>query len=901
MRRIWVSLVAALTLAAMLAGIPAGVSPAGAQAPPPDPFTCEFEAVAAGFDVSWQSFAGADKYVVQRTVDADGPYWRGVVDAPGLTFDGDAVPAQGGTVAYEVWVKDVSGAVITSVPCDEASTTLTCEWVLTAAGYEISWTAYPGAAKYRVQRTVDAAGPYARATVDAPGLSFEADPVPAQGGVVAYSVQPRNAANTALVTVPCSDGTEPLTCTFVPTGTGFDVAWSNPGGADEYRVYRTVDAAGPYWRGMVPAPGEVFSDTAASSGAVVAYEVKAVVGTVVGAAVPCEELPEVVAGSCEFVSTDTGYTVRWVVPAGTVDVVMVRSVDGGNYNWRGKVGVGTHRFDDGPLPAAATSVNYRVRLETNSGPEIVCDDGGVFGPDQPAGSFFRPDTIKSSPPSPVPLPVPAAAGQMPPGTVSYASNSCAVLNPEIPILHPGDWATGFSNQVRTEVFGYIWVPNDYKVRGTGFIEVTTAWQDVAIGHVINKSFFNFAQDKDKLEGMLGFDNVTDASLSGYPNPPGAVSAPGGRYIVAGFHQRWGYAPTGQINYLFKHMGLVADNPANPAPMAPAPCTAFADRDIAKYDWQADVGVLFGEDWLDNLEIQAETLVALGLGFIPGYDCVDAIVNGVNGWNAAGCVADLLAAGITLDILRSAGNISVTVREGDDIYGLIDEIPAAQWADELEGAPSTLDNLAALCSFTGDTNIIMADGTTKPLVDVTEGDWVRGLDQSNNSFTVGKVVYAGSHQDTVFDIALNEKWLSVTEDHPFWTKSTNQWLQAGDLEVGTKLLSANDSETLVSSIDWDSFRSEEAFSISVATISTYFVSIDGESALVHNCPPNFGNLKKVSASQFESAFGETAHAFKVGVLGQGAPIAQFDIYRDGDVVYLVRKTDSTTIETGYTWP
>ena len=42
-------------------------------------------------------------------------------------------------------------------------------------------------------------------------------------------------------------------------------------------------------------------------------------------------------------------------------------------------------------------------------------------------------------------------------------------------------------------------------------------------------------------------------------------------------------------------------------------------------------------------------------------------------------------------------------------------------------------------------------------------------------------------------------------------------------------------------------------------------------------------------------------FRSDVLGEGAQISRFDVFREGDVVYLVEKSTGNIIETGYRIP
>jgi len=99
----------------------------------------------------------------------------------------------------------VVAATLMGVPAGDpasaqASTSTTCSWIETDQGYIVGWEPHPDAAKYVVRRTVDGAGPYWRAAVLAPELSYTDTTV---AGDVAYSLKLRDAANAELFTVDC--------------------------------------------------------------------------------------------------------------------------------------------------------------------------------------------------------------------------------------------------------------------------------------------------------------------------------------------------------------------------------------------------------------------------------------------------------------------------------------------------------------------------------------------------------------------------------------------------------------------------------------------------------------------------------------------------------------------------
>jgi len=102
--------------------------------PEPSSVVCWWVDTGTGFDVSWDLYAGADKYVIYRSVDGAGPYWRGAVDDPGVLFACDAYPSQGGSVVYEVAARDASNTEIGRGPCLEGERPFYCEAAAVPAG-----------------------------------------------------------------------------------------------------------------------------------------------------------------------------------------------------------------------------------------------------------------------------------------------------------------------------------------------------------------------------------------------------------------------------------------------------------------------------------------------------------------------------------------------------------------------------------------------------------------------------------------------------------------------------------------------------------------------------------------------------------------------------------------------
>jgi len=72
----------------------------------------------------------------------------------------------------------------------------------------------------------------------------------------------------------------------------------------------------------------------------------------------------------------------------------------------------------------------------------------------------------------------------------------------------------------------------------------------------------------------------------------------------------------------------------------------------------------------------------------------------------------------------------------------------------------------LCSFSGETQVLVADGTTKPISEVRVGDWVLAEDPETGERGARQVTHLWVHEDTIIDLELDGHDVATTEDHPF---------------------------------------------------------------------------------------------------------------------------------------
>jgi RHS repeat-associated protein len=138
-----------------------------------------------------------------------------------------------------------------------------------------------------------------------------------------------------------------------------------------------------------------------------------------------------------------------------------------------------------------------------------------------------------------------------------------------------------------------------------------------------------------------------------------------------------------------------------------------------------------------------------------------------------------------------------------------------------------------CSFTADTRVLMADGTTRPIGDIRSGDAVLANDPETGKRGARKVVAVWKHDDEVVALDVGGRILMTTEDHPFWNATDRQWQAADALDVDDHLLTADGSPVPVGGLRAGYAQRTLAFNLTVDDISTYYVLAGDTPVLVHN--------------------------------------------------------------------
>jgi hypothetical protein len=139
-------------------------------------------------------------------------------------------------------------------------------------------------------------------------------------------------------------------------------------------------------------------------------------------------------------------------------------------------------------------------------------------------------------------------------------------------------------------------------------------------------------------------------------------------------------------------------------------------------------------------------------------------------------------------------------------------------------------------FTAGTPITLADGTTKPIEEIAEGDRVLSYDTDRGQTATGEVVRLFVHPHTRRFVRLNDA-ITTTPEHRFY--ANGEWVTAGSLSVGDSLLQAPGMGNQVAPLATEATTSLSLFAgdtttynFEVAGYHDYFAG----GVLVHNMKP-----------------------------------------------------------------
>ncbi|MBL7496454.1 DNRLRE domain-containing protein [Frankia sp. CNm7] len=148
------------------------------------------------------------------------------------------------------------------------------------------------------------------------------------------------------------------------------------------------------------------------------------------------------------------------------------------------------------------------------------------------------------------------------------------------------------------------------------------------------------------------------------------------------------------------------------------------------------------------------------------------------------------------------------------------------------------------SFTPDTPVLLADGTSKPIADIDVGDRVLATDPvtgRTEPHTVTNLII-GRGAKILIDLEIQTDrgpaTLTATHNHPFWEADDQTWTDAEDLDAGDTLRQP-DGTTVTITGTVTRHQTQAVYNLTVADLHTYYVLVGKNPVLVHNCKKNQG--------------------------------------------------------------
>ncbi|MGH3938551.1 MAG: polymorphic toxin-type HINT domain-containing protein [Pseudonocardiaceae bacterium] len=173
-----------------------------------------------------------------------------------------------------------------------------------------------------------------------------------------------------------------------------------------------------------------------------------------------------------------------------------------------------------------------------------------------------------------------------------------------------------------------------------------------------------------------------------------------------------------------------------------------------------------------------------------------------------------------------------------IYGT-PQVDVEQEARRLREQRAEANCTSAPNSFVAGTRVLLADGSTRPIEDITAGTEVRATDplsgQTTNAPVLAKITGHGQRQLDEVTVSNGQHIgrIVTTGNHPFWVLDQQSWVAASELRIGQRLIGDEGDAVEVTGLRAYS-DIVTVYNIAVVGIHTYYVGEDGTRVLVHNC-------------------------------------------------------------------
>ena len=137
-----------------------------------------------------------------------------------------------------------------------------------------------------------------------------------------------------------------------------------------------------------------------------------------------------------------------------------------------------------------------------------------------------------------------------------------------------------------------------------------------------------------------------------------------------------------------------------------------------------------------------------------------------------------------------------------------------------------------CSFTGDTPVLLGDGSTVSISTIGAGQSVTATDPGTGTSSVESVTSVWPHVDRIWDVGLSDGTvIESTANHPWWVASERGFIRTDHVPIGGTVLAASGTTVTIVTVV-DTGRTQATYNLTVTGPHTYHIGDD--SILVHNC-------------------------------------------------------------------
>ncbi|MEV0136856.1 polymorphic toxin-type HINT domain-containing protein [Dactylosporangium sp. NPDC050688] len=198
------------------------------------------------------------------------------------------------------------------------------------------------------------------------------------------------------------------------------------------------------------------------------------------------------------------------------------------------------------------------------------------------------------------------------------------------------------------------------------------------------------------------------------------------------------------------------------------------------------------------------------------------------------------------------------------------------------------------SFDPDTQVQMADRSTKPIKDVKEGDEVVATDPETGRTTTRVVErqYVNLDSDLVDIILAGMDGIDVvrtTQHHPFWSETRQTWVDAANLQSAEQVHTLDGTTMTVLDVQVVD-ASHVMYDLTVADVHTYYVLAGTSPVLVHNCNDELGESNNgvvENRRPEELPFEQLAAEFEgVSPMAAGSPEFEQAVSQGGNFLWTV---------------